>query len=371
MRIKSIEFYHVALKLVEPFETSRERIEYRHSILVRVKADDGVEGWGEIVADKDPYYSHEFLESELIVARDYIGAKLVGVDLDTPLDYWFLSTINTIRGHEMAKAGVEYALWDLYAKTLNKPLWRIIGGVRRCVPAGVSIGIQRSLDDLLRKVAYYIDQGYVRVKIKIKPGWDIEPVKAIRREYPDIPLSVDANGAYELHQARVLKALDDYNLLMIEQPLPPPDLEGHARLQRIIQTPICLDESIRSAKDVVRAYELDAARIINLKPGRVGGVKPSLDVEAVARAAGMGLWVGGMLETGVGRAFQVVIATLPGVNMPNDISASSRYYHEDIVEPPWEVKNGYICAPHSPGIGVEVAEKKLRKYIVRVTSVKA
>ncbi len=369
MRIRRATLYHVAMRLVEPFETSFGRTVDRHCVIVRLEDERGEVGWGEIVADRDPFYSHEYAESELEVARRYLLPTLLGRELWSPHEYWSLEPVTRVRGHWMAKAGVEYALWDLYAKLLGRPLWRLIGGVKPRIEAGVSVGVIGSMDKLVKAVSRFLEEGYRRVKIKIKPGWDVEPVKAIRREYPDVPLAVDANGAYRLSDAQRLLALDDYELLYIEQPLDPGDLLGHARLQALLRTPICLDESIRSARDVVHAYEVDACRIVNLKPGRVGGVKPSIEVETVARSLGLGLWVGGMLETGIGRAFQVALATLPGVNMPNDISASSRYYEQDIVEPPWTLENGYIRAPEKPGIGVEVLEELLERYTLKKVEV--
>jgi len=364
LELRKIELLEVWVRLVSPFETSFGRTVERPAILVRVEEKGGEEGWAEVVADSGPWYSYETNETAWHVIRDFIIPDLAKVS--SPSD--FLRVFSRIRGHNMAKAGVEMALWDLAAKLESRPLWRYIGGVNRNILSGVSVGVQPSIAELVRVVRGYLEQGYRRVKIKIRPGYDVEPVRALREEFgPDPPLQVDANAAYQLSDAEVFRALDRYSLLMIEQPLGWRDLVDHAVLAKMIRTPICLDESITDVDDARKAYQLDAAFVINVKPARVGGLGETLRIHdfwyGVAKRP---IWIGGMLETGVGRGHLVAAATLPGVKYPNDISASSRYYESDIVEPPWELnKDGTITAPERPGIGVEVLVDRVKKAVKR------
>ncbi|MCE4602911.1 MAG: o-succinylbenzoate synthase [Desulfurococcales archaeon] len=352
MAVKRVILYEVWVRLRRRFETSFGATRERPAILVRVLGDDGEEGWGEVVAGEGPWYSYETYETAIHILRDYLIPLMSRRRAYTPVD--FIEATRVVRGHNMAKAGLEHALWDLEARRRRIPLWRLLGGVRDRVESGVSVGIQPSIDDLIETVSHHLDEGYRRIKIKIKPGWDVEPVKAIRRELGDIPLQVDANAAYSLSDIQTFRDLDDHNLLMIEQPLHYEDLLDHAELSRRIRTPICLDESITSPRRALEAHKLDSAQVINVKPGRVGGHLESLRIHRIwYEEAGRPLWIGGMLETGIGRGHLVALATLPGVGYPNDISGSSRYYESDIVEPEWVVENGYIRAPERPGIGVE------------------
>ncbi|HIQ03526.1 MAG TPA: o-succinylbenzoate synthase [Desulfurococcales archaeon] len=364
MIIKSLELYRIAVELKEPFTTSFGTIWRRETVVVKVVDENGNTGWGEIVSGSGPWYTYETIDTAIHIVKDYIVPMIRGREIDHPKT--FCDIVKPIRGHNMAKAGIEMALWDLYAKELNMPLYSVLGGVRSRVECGVSIGIKSSIDELLKAIEYYLDQGYRRVKIKIKPGWDVNVVCRVRREYPNTPLQVDANAAYTLSDYRVFKSLDEYNLEMIEQPLHYDDLVDHAVLQRLIKTPICLDESIKSINDAKSAYKLGSCTIINIKPGRVGGIMESLRIHDFCMTVGIPVWIGGMLETGIGRAFLVALATLPNVKYPNDISASNRYYVEDIVEPPWTLNSdGTITVPTKPGIGVEVLEDRLRKYTVK------
>jgi len=272
----------------------------------------------------------------------------------------------------MAKAAVETACWDLEAKRAGVPLWRHLGGVQAEIPCGVSIGIQDSPEALLEKIGGELAAGYQRIKIKIKPGWDREVVERVRARFPDIRLMVDANSAYTLEDAPMLRALDEYGLMMIEQPLAYDDREDHAKLQRQIKTPVCLDESIRSAEDARKAIELGACRVVNVKLGRVGGHAEAARVEAVCREAGLPVWCGGMLESGIGRAHNIAMATLGGFTLPGDVSASSRYWHEDIIEPPVTVTpHGTIAAPDRPGIGFEVRRDLVERLTVRSETLSA
>ncbi|GAB6148668.1 o-succinylbenzoate synthase [Stetteria hydrogenophila] len=366
--LRRVRVYEVWVRLREGFETSFGRTLERPALLVRVEERGGEEGWAEVVAGEGPWYSCETHETALHVIRDYL-AHMLPAEVEARR---VSEAFSRVRGHEMAKAGLEMAVWDLEARLAGKPLWRYIGGVRGRIESGVSVGIQRSVEELVRVVGRYLEQGYRRVKVKIKPGWDVEPLEALRREYPDTPLQADANAAYTLRDALHLKRLDRFNLLMLEQPLHWRDLVDHAELARILETPICLDESIKDAEDARRAYRLNAAWVINVKPGRVGGIMESLRIHDLWHGVfGRPLWIGGMLETGVGRGHLVALATLPGVKYPNDVSASDRYYEEDIVEPPWTLnRDGTITAPEKPGIGVEVLVDKVEAMARRVIEFK-
>jgi O-succinylbenzoate synthase len=362
LELRRIVVYEVWMTLRSEFRTSFGATRERPALIVRVEERGGEEGWGEVVAGEGPWYSYETYETAWLILDKYLAPALVRAGrVESPSDAMRL--FSRVRGHNMAKAGLEEALWDLEAKLRGLPLWRLIGGVRDRIESGVSIGIQGSLEELVKVVSRYLDEGYKRIKIKIEPGWDVEPVRALRREFPDTPLQVDANAAYTLRDLRVFLELDKYELLMIEQPLHYDDLIDHAELARHLRTPICLDESIRGLRDAVAAFKLGSAHVINIKPGRVGGISESLRIHDFwGRLLGRPLWIGGMLETGVGRGHLVALATLPAVSYPNDISASSRYYDEDIVEPPWELeRDGTIAAPSSPGIGREVVVERVER----------
>ncbi len=361
MELRKVTLYEVWMELKSEFETSFGSTKLRPAILVRVEERGGEEGWGEVVAGEGPWYSYETVETAWIVLEKYLVPELFRRGFSRAVDVG--KALSRVRGHNMAKAGLEEALWDLEARLESRPLWVHIGGVRDRIESGVSVGIQPTVEDLIRVVSSFLDQGYRRVKIKIKPGWDVEPVRVVRRELGDIPLQVDANAAYTLRNLRTLRELDKFDLLMIEQPLGHEDLVGHAELSRLLKTPICLDESIRGLSDAIAAFKLGSAHIINVKPGRVGGIAASLEIHKFwAEVLGLPLWIGGMLETGVGRGHLVALATLPGVSYPNDISASDRYYEEDIVEPPWTLdRDGTIPAPKRPGIGVEVMVDKVER----------
>ena len=357
-----VSLYEVWMPLRSEFRTSFGATRLRPAILVSVE-DEGMEGWGEVVAGEGPWYSYETVYTAWHVLEDYIIPRLRG----TPDPEEYNGVTAGIRGHNMAKAGLEMALWDLKARRQGVPLWRLIGGVRREVRVGVSIGIKGSVEELLREIARYLEEGYGRIKIKIAPGWDLDVVERVRREYPNIPLQVDANAAYTFLDAPRLTRLDDYDLLMIEQPFYYDDLVWHADFQAMMRTPVCLDESIKTPHHAMEALRLGSARVINVKPGRVGGIGPSLEIHRFwSLSAGRPIWIGGMLETGVGRGHLVALGTLPGVRYPSDISASSRYYEEDIVDEPWELSEGsVIVARDRPGIGVDVDMDKLSKYTRR------
>jgi O-succinylbenzoate synthase len=337
---------------------------------VRVEDADGAEGWGEITCGESPGYSDEWTDSAWVTAERILAPMVIGKEVGSAAGVWDL--MKWARGHRMAKAGIETACWDLEARKLGVPLWRHLGGVNRIIECGVSIGIQDTVGQLLDKIRVELEAGYKRIKIKISPSWDYDVIKAVRKEFGGIPLMGDANSAYTLNDIELLKSLDEFDLMMLEQPLPFDDIIDHAKLQREITTPICLDEPIRSPEDARKALELKSGRIINLKNGRVGGHTQSKLVEQVCRENGIPVWCGGMLESGIGRAHNIAISTLAGYTMPGDVSASRRYWHEDIIEPAVEVSpEGTITAPDGPGIGFEVMRDRIDESAVRKTVVRS
>lgn len=367
MQIRSIELIEINLPLVHFFETSFGRTYERRIILVRVEDSDGAEGWGEITCGEVPGYSEEWTDSAWETAEKILAPMVVGKDVSAAADIFDL--MKRVRGHRMAKSGIETACWDLEAKKLGVPLWRHLGGVNQTIECGVSIGIQDSIGQLIEKIATEVDAGYRRIKIKIAPHWDYEVIKQVRTAFLDIKLMGDANSAYTLADIDKLRSLDEFDLMMLEQPLAFDDIVDHAKLQAQIKTPICLDEPIRSADDARKAIELASGRIINIKNGRVGGHAQSKLVEKVCRDNNIAAWCGGMLESGIGRAHNIAISTLAGYTMPGDVSASKRYWHEDIIEP--EVKvlaDGTITATENPGIGFEVQREKIERIATRKVS---
>jgi O-succinylbenzoate synthase len=368
MKIKSIELTEINLPLVHFFETSFGRTYERRIILVRVEDADGATGWGEITCGEVPGYSDEWTDSAWATAEKILAPMVVGRDVGDASQIFDL--MKKARGHRMSKSGIETACWDLEAKKLGVPLWRHLGGVNREIECGVSIGIQDSVEQLLEKIQTELDAGYKRIKIKIAPHWDYDIIKAVREKFGDILLMGDANSAYTLADIDRLKSFDEFGLMMLEQPLPHDDIIDHAVLQRQIRTPICLDEPIKSPEDARKAIELKSGKIINLKNGRVGGHAQSKLIEQICREAGIPVWCGGMLESGIGRAHNVAISTLAGYTMPGDVSASKRYWHEDIIEPEVEVSStGTITAPDAPGIGFDVRHERIEKLAVRKTTI--
>jgi o-succinylbenzoate synthase len=364
LRIKSIEITEINLPLVHFFETSFGRTYERRIILVRVEDADGGEGWGEITCGESPGYSDEWTDSAWVTAEKILAPMVVGREFEIAADVW--DAMKWVRGHRMAKSGIETACWDLEAKQLGVPLWRHIGGVNNEIECGVSIGIQDSVEQLLDKIQTEIDAGYKRIKIKISPRWDYDVIRQVREKFGNIRLMGDANSAYTLADIDLLKSLDEFNLMMLEQPLGYDDIFDHAKLQAQIKTPICLDEPIKSPDDARKAIELKSGRIINVKLGRVGGFNQAKQIEKVCRENGMPVWCGGMLESGIGRAHNIAMSTLAGFTLPGDVSASKRYWHEDIIEPAVEVSaSGTITAPDGPGIGFEVRRDRIEKISKR------
>jgi O-succinylbenzoate synthase len=357
VRIERIELRVLRLPLVRFFETSFGRIDHRVFVLVTLD-EDGASGLGECVADENPYYSSETTRTAWHIIADFVAPVVLGRTFEHPRDLY--DALGAIRGHNMAKAAVEMAAWDLYAVEQGLPLSALLGGTRSFIESGVSIGIQDSLEQLVERVDVERAAGYRRIKIKIKPGWDIEAVDAIRACFGGIPLMVDANAAYRLSDLPHLQRLDRFDLMMIEQPLDYDDVRDHARLQAAMQTPVCLDESIHTLRAAAEAIELDACRIINIKPGRVGGHQQAIRLHDLAERHGIPVWHGGMLESGIGRAHNIHLSTLPNFTLPGDVAASRRYYAPDLIDPEIEVgPDGTIPVPTGPGIGVSVVRERL------------
>jgi O-succinylbenzoate synthase len=352
------------MPLVHFFETSFGRT-YERQILLIELLSEGVTGWGEITCAERPFYNEEWTDSAWLIVRDYVAPRVLGAPLAGPEEVAPLTA--HIRGHRMARGGVETAVWDLAARQAGVPLWKQIGGgARREISCGVSIGIQDSVDGLLEKIQTELDAGYQRIKIKIKPGWDIDVVRRVRERFPSIRLMADANSAYTLADVEHLKKLDDFHLMMIEQPLAHDDIIDHAVLQTRLQTPICLDECIRSARHAEQAIRLRACGILNIKLGRVGGFLEARRIHDVAKEAGLPVWCGGMLESGIGRAHNIALSTLPNFVLPGDVSASRRYWARDIVTPPVEVTpRGTILTREEPGFGYAIDTDFLDSITIR------
>ena len=369
MKIESVTLREIQMPLVHFFETSFGRVYSRRILLISVDAG-GVRGWGECVAGEDPFYSPEWIETAWPTIKHYLAPALLknGVESGRQCAELFAR----VRGHNMAKAGLENAVWDAEARLRKQPLWKLLGGTRREIPCGVSIGIQDSPEQLLGKVETELAAGYRRIKIKVKPGWDLNVLEKIRSRWAEITLSVDANSAYTLDQTEHLRKFDQFHLLMIEQPLWNDEIYLHARLQKAIQTSICLDESIHHARDADFALETGACRIINIKVGRVGGFTEAKKVHDVAQRHNVPVWCGGMLESGIGRAHNIALSTLENFRLPGDVSASKRYWKEDVIEPEVTVgSNGMIQISDAAGTGYQVREDVIKKFTVREETLRA
>lgn len=374
--VKAIRLYPIAMTLVERLRTSFGEEPFKAAVLVELETDDGVIGWGESSAEINPGYSYETVGTSLHVLSEFLVPEVLGKTINDATEVPAL--IEGVRGHPLAKHAIEAAVWDALAKTNGISMAEAFA---RHLPAehkpkgyatvGVSIGIQQvdgkpSVDATLAIIEKRLGQGYGRIKLKIRPGWDVELAKGVRAKYPDIVMMLDANSAYTLTDVEHLKQLDAFNLLMIEQPLGYNDIYEHSKLQPQLKTPVCLDESIHSANDLRLALELGACRILNLKPARVSGYTESLEIYKICVAYQLPLWIGGLLETGVGRAANLAFASLPGVTLPCDISATDRYYNPDITEPPFVLgANSTIAAPTAPGIGVEVVRERVEEAAQR------
>ena len=363
MKIDRIEVRLLRLPLVHFFETSFGRSYDRTFILVKVEGG-GQEGWGESVAEANPYYSAETVETVWHILTAFLAPRVIGVEFAHPREVF--PALRAVRGHHMAKAALEMAAWDLYARLQGVPLQAVLGGTRTRIASGVSIGIQDSLDELAAKVDTELAAGYQRIKIKIKPGWDVNAVEMLRARFGPIPLMVDANAAYTVDDGPHLAALDRFDLMMIEQPLEYDDVTDHAVLQRQLRTPICLDESIHTVRIARDAIDAGACRIINIKPGRVGGHLESIRLHDLCAERGIPVWHGGMLESGIGRAHNIHLASLPNFTLPGYIAASRRYYAPDLIDPPIEVaRDGTVAVPDGPGIGVRPVPERIDQATLR------
>jgi O-succinylbenzoate synthase len=363
MRIEAVTLREIHMPLVHFFETSFGRTTERRILIVTLHTN-GPEGWGECVAGEDPFYSEESIDTAWYAIERYLAPALLGKNIEHGSDAPALFA--RVRGHRMAKGALENALWDAEAQERRLPLWKLLGGSQEKIPCGVSIGIQNSLDQLLEKIETELSAGYRRIKVKCKPGWDVEAFERIRARWPEILLSCDANSAYTLEQVEHLKTFDQFGLLMIEQPLWHDDFYFHAQLQRQLKTAICLDEAIHNRRDARAAIELGACRIINIKVGRVGGFSEAVAIHNVAQQNKIPVWCGGMLEAGIGRSHNIALSTLANFTLPGDVSASKRYWKEDIIDPAVQVSSdGFINVPQTPGRGFQLKTDLIEKLTVR------
>jgi O-succinylbenzoate synthase len=362
MKINKIDIYHLKMPLVSHFETSFGRVYHQETLIIKITADK-LTGWGECPASAQPYYSSETIHTANYIIKNFLAPLIIG-KLFSGIKH-LTSGFSRVRGHNMAKAGVIMALCDLIARKSNTPLSEFYGGTQKNIPSGISLGIQDTPEELMKRIENALSQGYKRIKVKIKPGWDVNVVSAIRKQFPDMLLAVDANGAYKLSDRKLLKKLDKYNLLMLEQPLSYNDIVDHAELQKELKTPICLDESIKSYHDAEQAVKLKSCKIINIKQARVGGPIEAIKIHDFCRRNKIPVWCGGLLESGIGRLHNIAMACLPGFILPPDISASARFYKNDIIIPPVTLEaDGTIKVPTNAGIGAEVNIKQLKQYMI-------
>ncbi len=363
LKLERVELLHVRMPLKNAFETSFGRKSELNHVIVKVYEAGGLIGYGESACPTKPDYCPETIQTCLHIQRDYLVPAVVGRAFESAAD--FVGFYGWVRGNNFAKAGLEMAVWDLLAQSAGQPLARMLGGTRSYIESGVSLGIEPDTGLLLDKIAGFLTEGYRRIKLKVKPGRDFEVIAAVRQRYPDLPLMMDANSAYTLRDIDHLKTFDQFNLMMIEQPLADDDIIDHAHLQRELATPVCLDESIHSAEDARRAIELGSCRIINIKAGRVGGLLEAKKIHEVCQSYGIPVWCGGMHEYGVGRAHNVALSSLPNFSIPGDVSGSDKYYAEDIVQPPILADNGRITVPNdAPGLGYTINEAALARYTI-------
>jgi O-succinylbenzoate synthase len=360
--IKQVILHRLVMKLKDSFTTSFGTFQEKEFFVVETIDDEGRSGFGESVAFSSPWYSEETVKTNKHIMEDFLIPRLLNSPILHPNDV--SKRFEPIRRNNMAKSALEGAVWDLYAKRTNQSLAKALGGEKKQIDVGISIGIQPTVKDLINLVTKYVEEGYKRIKIKIKPGWDYNVLKEVRQNFPNISMMADANSAYTLKDVEQLKKLDDLNLLMIEQPLAHDDIVDHAALQAQISTPICLDESIHSLEDTKKAIELGSCKIINIKIGRVGGLTQSKRIHDYCLDKGIDVWCGGMLEAGIGRAHNIALTTLPQFVLPGDTAASSRYWERDIIDPEVVVENGTITIPESPGIGYDVNRSVLESYRV-------
>ncbi|WP_026021906.1 o-succinylbenzoate synthase [Bacillus timonensis] len=363
MQVKKVTLHLIEQNLLAPFVTSTGKVDTRESILVEAEDVDGVVGWGEVVAFSSPWYTEETIKTCWHVLEDFLVPRMLTQEYEHPEQ--LQNDFQIVKRNKMAKASIDMAIWDLYSKKQGISLSEAIGGTRNFIDSGVVVSID-SIDRMLRKIEEHVESGYKRIKIKIKPGQDYELLAQIRHKFPTLPLMVDANSAYTLQDTKKLKALDEFHLMMIEQPLAEDDIFDHAALQKELTTPVCLDESITSSEDARKAVEMGSCKVINIKIGRVGGITEAIRIHDICRSHQIPVWCGGMLETGISRAHNIALASLPNFTIPGDISASSRYWSRDVINPKVFVENGRIAVPDGPGIGFEVD----REWIQKITKQK-
>jgi O-succinylbenzoate synthase len=369
VKIERVELRQIRMPYVFPFETSVDRDDNKDCLLVRMEAD-GVTGWGESPVTARPYYKEETVDTAWPILTEFVIPRVLGRTFEHPREV--AGWLHPVRRNYLAKAGVEAAAWAAWTEAQGVPLARALGGDRAAVAVGMSVGIEPTVEGVLKRVETWLSQGYQRIKIKIKPGFDLEVVDAIRGRFGPIGLQVDANTAYTLEDIERLRALDRYDLMMIEQPLDHDDIIDHATLQRQLETPICLDESICSADDARKALDIGACRIINIKAARMGGLAEAVRCHDVCRERAVPVWCGGFLETGIGRAANVALCSLPNFTLPADLGASRRYFHEDLIEPWFEVNaDGTVDVPTGPGLGVAVVDRLVEKYTLRTAEFRA
>jgi o-succinylbenzoate synthase len=361
VRLKSVKLSVIKMPLKQPFITHLGTVSYREAIIVEAEGKEGAIGYGEGVAFSSPWYTEETVQTSYHILKDFLIPLLQFREISHPDEVFRM--FSSVRRHHMAKSAIETALWDLQAKREGVPLWRLLGGTAESIPSGVVVG-NPDLSLSIKQIEEFIKQGYQRVKVKISPEYDVDYIAEIRKQFPDLPLMADANSAYSLKDTDRLKALNEFELLMIEQPLDVDDIVDHAKLQSQISTPICLDESIVSFDDARKAIELGSCKVINIKMGRVGGLGEAKRIHDFCLSKGIPVWAGGMIEFGVSRAHNLALASLPGFTIPGDISGSERYWEEDIIEPKIQVENGSIVLPDRPGIGFDVNEKRLKEVTV-------
>lgn len=366
MKVKSLRLRRLKLPMQEPFMTSFGVEIDKDVILVEIETQAGAVGFAECVASTEPLYSEETNGTAWHMIRDFFGPQVVGTEYDSRLDLLRVrELLQRFKGNKMAKAAVEMAVWDAYAQETQTPLVQLLGGNKNEIAVGISVGIQPTIEALVNKVGGYLEQGFQRIKVKVKPGWDLEPLRALRTAFGEIPLMADANSAYRLTDLEHLRKFDDFGLMMIEQPLANDDIVDHAALQAKLTTAICLDESIHTTEDARKAIELGACRIINVKVGRIGGFAEALKLHDLCQQKGIPLWCGGMLETGIGRLHNVALTTLPGFSLPGDTAPSARYFAEDLIEPPVQFSRpGFLPVESLTGVGLRVHLERVEKHQV-------
>lgn len=362
MKIVEVNIHQMKMKLKNPFSTSFGTISDKNFLLVEAKDEQGTLGWGESVAFEAPWYTEETMKTNWHMLEDFIIPLILNRELHHPGD--LEAVFKGIRKNYMAKSAMEGAIWDIYAQQTGQSLAAALGGKKDKIEVGISIGIQKTMEKQIEVVQKAIDEGYKRIKLKVKPGWDVEVMRTMRQHFPEVPMMADANSAYTLEDAGLLQQLDEFNLMMIEQPLASDDLLDHATLQKQLKTPICLDESITSLEDARKAIELGSCAVINIKIGRVGGISEAVKIHDYCAEKGIPVWCGGMLESGIGRAHNIALTSLSNFVMPGDTAGSSNYWEEDIIEPEVVAEDGYITVPQEVGIGYRPDLERIRKYTI-------